>query len=201
MSPIEGARLPLGSDRVASWAALRALSYEARPDEAWFRQWEPFDTMAPPSAYVNACTRTTPHGHVVLVEPWYAPDDAEPLERTVLAFATHPAFTRRAAARVGEHFNTRTLFLEGPPPRATKLGDALWDAHAATFAATPEDARAAFHGHLRALLAGWGFRGHVELRAGGGMVLHLAGLAPTPEGYERLAQAAHEVVATAARGR
>lgn len=180
---------------------MRGLSYEARPDEAWFRQWEPFDTMAPPSAYLNACTRRTPDGHLVLVEPWYAPDDAEPLERTVLAFATHPAIVRRASARVGEHFNTRTLFLEGPPPRPTKLGDALWDEHAATFAASPEEGRAAFHGRLRALLAGWGFRGHVELRAGGGLVLHVAGLPPTPEGYDRLAQSLVEVVAAASRPR
>jgi hypothetical protein len=191
--------LPLGSDRIAVWASQRGLAYEAHPDDAWFRRWEPYDTMAPPTAYMSSCTWTTATGHVVLVEPWYAPEDAEPLERTVLAFATHPALVQRAAARVGEHFNTRTLFLENPPPPEVKLGDALWDAHAATFAASADDARAAFHGRLRRLLAGWGFQGHLELRAGGGLVVHAAGLAPTPDGYARLLQMANDVVDAAVR--
>ncbi len=201
MSPIDGGPLPLGSDRVAVWAGGRGLAYEARPDEAWFRRWEPYDTMAPPNAYLNACTWTRPRGHVVLVEPWYAPDDAEPLERTVIAFATDPEIARRAAARVGEHFNTRTLFLESPPPPQVKVGDALWDEHAATFAGSPQDGRAAFHGRLRALLAGWGFRGHLELRAGGGLVVHAAGITPTPDGYDRLARMAGEIVEAASRPR
>jgi hypothetical protein len=195
------APLPLGSDRVAVWAGTRGVAYEARPDEAWFRQWEPFDTMAPPGLYLNACTFTMPWGHLVLVEPWYAPEDAEPLERTVIAFATHGAVGRRAAARVGEHFNTRTLFLESPPPPRVAIGDALWDEHAATFAASAGEGRAAFHGRVRALLAGWGFQGHVEIRARGGLVVHVAGVAPTPDGYERLAKMATDVVDAALRPR
>ncbi len=40
----------------------RRLAFTARPDEAWFRRWEPYDTIAPPSAYLSACTWTANPG-------------------------------------------------------------------------------------------------------------------------------------------
>jgi hypothetical protein len=118
----------------------------------------------------------------VIVEPWYATDDGEPLERALLGFAMHPGITRRAAMRVGEHFMTRVAFLESPSPPQVRIGDALWDEHVTTFAASAEVAAAAFHPRLRKLLAGWGFQGHLELRARGGLVVHWAGLRPIPAG-------------------
>ena len=189
--------LPPGSELIAHWAASRRLSYVAHPDEAWFRQWEPYATITPPAAYYNACTWTAPAGHACIVEPWYAPEGEPPLERALMGFAVHGGITVRAAARVGEHFLTRVVFLEGPPPIPVKIGDPTWDERAATFATSPEVAAAAFHPRLRRLLAKRGFQGHIELRARGGLVVHVAGLLPTPAGYEQMLAAVREIVETA----
>jgi len=171
---------PPGSALIAQWAASRGLSWDPQPDEVWFRQWEPYDTIAPPSRYWNSCLWQTSPGHAVIVEPWYATDEGEPIERALLGYAVHPGITRRAAMRVGEHFLTRVAFLESPPPPQVTIGDPVWDEHVTTFAASAEVAAAAFHPRLRKLLAGWGFQGHLELRARGGLVVHYAGLRPIP---------------------
>lgn len=120
------------------------------------------------------------------VEPWYASDlDGEPLERTLLAYATHPALMHRAAMRVGEHFVTRVAYIESPPPPKVMIGDALWDNHVTTFAASGAEAARAFPSRLRSMLARWGFQGHLELRPGG-IAIHVAGLQPVAEHYQRL---------------
>lgn len=188
--------LPSGSSQIQRYAAARGGRYDAVPDEAWFRAWEPYDTIAPPSRYVNAVTWPAPPGMLVVVEPWSALDDLEPLERTVLGFATHPGLVRRAAMRVGEHHLTRVAFLESPPPPTVKVGDALWDKHVTTFAASSLEASTAFHPRLRSLLAGWGYQGHLELRPGG-LVAHYAGLRPVPEGYDRMARILQDLVRAA----
>ena len=177
--------VPIGSDRVAAWAASRGLAYRANPDEQWFRAWEPFDTMAPPTLYLNACTWAQNPGQATIVEPWYAPEDGTPLDRTILAFASHPGLRYRASARAGEHFSTRVAFIESRPPPQITIGDALWDEHVTTLAISEEDGRRAFHRRLRRLLAGWGFSGHLELRQGG-LVCHYAGLLPVARDYDRM---------------
>ena len=45
-----------------------------------------------------------------------------------------------AAMRVGEHFVTRTLYLESAPPPEVQLGEPVWDRHVTTFARSVEDA-------------------------------------------------------------
>jgi hypothetical protein len=191
-------RLPLGSNSVAAWAARAGLAYEPAPEEDWFRRWEPHDAVTPPSTFFNSCTwLAAPHpGHVVLVEPWYAPDDVDPLDRVVVAFAVHPELRWRAAMRVGEHFLTRAVYLESPPPPTVKVGDATWDENVVTLAASGSEAASAFHRRLRKLLWGWGFQGHLELRPGG-LFVYYAGLKPIPEGYDRLLRITREVVAKA----
>lgn len=185
---------PMGSEQIAGWAASRGLIYRASPDEGWFRGWEPFDTIAPPTIYVNSCTWViSPPDQITVVEPWYAPEDGTPLDRSLLGFATHPGLRYVASARGGEHFLTRVAFLESAPPPEVKVGDALWDEHVKTFARSAEDAPRGFHRRLRRLLAGWGFSGHVELRRGG-LVCHYAGLAPTPRDYDRMLRIVRDVV-------
>jgi hypothetical protein len=189
--------VPAGSTQIAQWAAQGGLAYEARPDEGWFRRWEPHDTITPPTCYFNSCTWLASPGHAVLVEPWYAPEEMDPLERTVIAFAVHPGLAcPRAAARAGEHFLTRVAYIESPPPPEVTIGEALWDEHVKTFAASPKEAAAAFHPRLRKLIGGWGFQGHLELRPGG-LVMYFAGLRPTPRDYGRLLQMVQQVVTKA----
>ena len=186
---------PHGSSVIAHWAGSRGLRYEPHPEEAWFRRWEPHDTIAPPSHFLNACTwSAAPHpGHVVLVEPWYAFDDMAPLDRTLMAFASHPSLGPRASIRGGEHFLTRVAFIESARPPEVEVGDPAWDALVTTFAVTPEMAMTAFHRRLRKLLLGWNFQGHLEMRAGG-LVLHFAGLRPIQEDYDRLLRIVQQVV-------
>jgi hypothetical protein len=191
-------RLPLGSNAIAAWANQARLGYEPLPDEDWFRRWEPHDAIAPPGLFFNSCTwlAAPDAGHIVVVEPWYAPEDSDPLDRAVVAFAVHPGLRRRAAMRVGEHFLTRVVYLESPPPPTVHIGDPLWDQHVVTLAASPSEAASGFHPRLRKLLVGWGFQGHLELRPGG-LVVYYAGLKPIPEGYDRLLRITREIVARA----
>jgi len=186
--------VPMGSEQIAGWAASRGLVYRPDPDEAWFRSWEPFDTIAPPEIYVSSCSWSiAPPDQITVVEPWYAPADGTPLDRTLLGFATHAGLRHMASARAGEHFLTRVAFIESPPPPEIHIGDELWDRHVKTFARVPEDGPRAFHRRLRRLLAGWGFSGHLELRRGG-LVCHYAGLAPTPRDYDRMLLIMRDIV-------
>ena len=102
--------------------------------------------------------------------------------------------------RVGEFFLTRVVYLESPPPPKVTIGEALWDAHVETFAASSAEAAAAFPPRLRALLAGWGFQGHLEIRPGG-LLLYMAGLEPVAEHYQRLMGIVREVLHAATGGR
>ncbi len=183
--PQERPPLPPGSAHVANWAKTHGLIYAQYPDESWFRQWEPNDTFVSASAFFNSVSWPIPGGTGTIAEPWYAEPGSEPLDRAVLLFFTHTGFTRRAAARGGEHFNTRVAFLENPPPPRVEIGDPVWDAAMATFAASAAEAAAAFPPAVRAKLGKWGFTGHFEVRPGG-LVMHWAGVKPTPTELDRL---------------
>jgi len=187
---------PAGSGAIAQWARMRRIDYRARPDQRWFRQWEPYATMVAAETYFNACSYATHPGTVVIVEPWTEPDYVEPMERTIMGFANHPGLGGRAAMRSGEHFITRVAFIESPPLPTVTVGDPVWDEHVRTFARSAEDAGRAFHPALRDLLRGWGFRGHIELRQGG-LVVHYAGLQPAPAHYVQLSGIIGQLVATA----
>lgn len=186
--------LPEGSDRIAAWARQRHLAYEPYPNEDWFRAWEPFDTMVSATAYYNAVSSAYGPTTVTVAEPWLAPVDATPLDRTLYAFISNRSLRWRAACRGGDHFNTRVSFLENPPPPRVSVGDANWDQHVATFAASSSEADRAFPAPARQLLASWGFRGHIEARPGG-LVVHFAGTRPVPEDAGRLLESAPQLVA------
>lgn len=189
---------PQGSPQLAHWARKRRVSHQVRPEQPWFRRWEPYDTMVAPVCYLNACSWPAPPGTITLAEPWTEEAEDDPMERTVWAFVSHPGLRFRASMRVGEDFFTRVAFLEDPPPPQVKLGDPVWDEHVVTRAASAEEAARAFHPELRKLLAEWGFHGHLELR-NGGAVIHYAGLKPLPEHYDRMSRIAPQIVTTALR--
>jgi hypothetical protein len=170
---------------VAQWARARRLAFEPYPDQAWFRAWEPFDTMVSAEHYHNRASWAVPPGSATIAEPWLAALDSEPLDRTLLLFVSNPSLTRRAALRGGDHFNTRVAYLENPPMPTVSVGDKEWDARFVTLAASPSEATAAFPPSLRQLLVSWGFQGHLEVRPGG-LVVHFAGTQPIPEHLDRL---------------
>ena len=188
--------LPSGSDRIAHWASRRHFRWQAIPDQAWFQAWEPYDTMVSPQRYLNAVSGPYRRGAITFAEPWLADEDSEPMDRTLLGFVSHPRLIGKASARVGESFLTRVAFLESPPPPKVVLGDEAWDSWAETFAWDGAHAAVVFHPRLRALLQSWQFQGHIEFRPGG-LVVHVAGLGPTPENLDRLADFVPRLVDTA----
>lgn len=187
------ASLPPGSDLVAAWARRQGLTHHHYPRDEWFRAWEPHDTLLSPEHYFNAVSWVLPGASATVVEPWYSASGCEPLERTLLLYLSHPGLTRRAAARGGEHFNTRTTFLLSAPPPRVRLGDPPWDEAMASFAASSSEAVAALPPRLRRLLASWRFAGHLELRPGG-LILHVAARPPSVEGYQRFVEEAPHLV-------
>ena len=180
-----GPKLPQGSGDIGRWAHNKRLQYAPHPDERALRNFEPFDTMVSPARFYNAVSWMSPPGSATLVEPWTEEGLLEPMDRTVLAFISHPALRGRASARIGEHFITRVSVLTDPPQPKVALGDAYWDKHVITHAMSPAAAQAALTPPLRQLLAQWSFAGHLEMKPGC-LVLHYAGCRPTPAGYERL---------------
>lgn len=186
--------LPQGSDHIAHFARLRGLHYEGRPDEGFFRDFEPHDTLVSPQHFFNAVRYRGHAGDVCLVEPWTAFEGLDPLERSILAFGSHPAPRRRAALRVGEGFLTKVAFLEAAPAPRVTLGDKVWDENVATFAASTSEALAALPHGLRELLKHRGFRGHLEVRPGA-FVIHMEGLVPRPDHYDTLMRVVSDVSA------
>lgn len=189
-------RAPQGSQAVALWAAGRGIAHTLRPDQSWFRAWEPYQTMVSPSCYLNACGWPAQPGHLAIAEPWTEEGELDPMERALLGFAQHPGLRGSASARVGEHFITRVAFIDRPPPPVVQLSDATWDANVVTRAPCAAEAAALFHPELRAWLARHAFRGHLELRPGG-LVVHWAGLVPIPEHYEELTRTLPRLVTVA----
>ena len=185
MATVTSGPPPTGSALLGEWARRRRLKYEPYPNDDWFRAWEPYDTMVSATTYYNSVSWPLRSASVTHAEPWNAEPGSEPLDRTVLTFISHRGFRWRAAARGGEHFNTRVAFLENAPPPTVTVGDPHWDEHMVTFAASGSEAEQAFPPAVRKLLSGWGFSGHVEVRPGG-LIVHWAGTHPTPEHFERL---------------
>lgn len=183
-----------GADALAAWARQQRYVFEPWPDQGWFRRWEPYETLVSAGAYFSAMSAPLPPGSVTLAEPWYADPDVEPLDRTLVAWVSHPKLVRHAAARGGDHFNTRVSYLESPPMPRVQLGDPDWDTHLVTMAASSTEAATAFPRAVRDVLRRARFIGHVEVRPGG-MVLHVAGVRPEPAGAERLLRLATALVA------
>ena len=188
--------LPVGSDQIEQWAFKRRLQYKPRPDLKWFREWEPFDTISSPVLYFNAVSWQASPGSLTLAEPWTEEGLNEPMDRTVLGFASHPELRWRASMHSGEHFITRVTFLTDKPLPEQSLGDPVWDEQCVTRAISAEHARAAFTTALRNLLRSAGFAGHIEMRPQG-LMLHVADLKPTAASYEQLSHMLPQVVTAA----
>ncbi len=179
--------VPIGSDKVRHWARSRGLGYDPRPNERWFREWEPFDMLTSPAAYLNACSWNANPGSATIVEPWTEDGLTEPMDRTIFAFVRHPNLVHRASMRAGESFVTRVAFLSDPPPPEQKVGEPRWDDNTCTRAASVGEAQAAFTPTLRTLLRRWGFQGHLELKPGG-LLLYFVDLKATPDHYDAMMQ-------------
>lgn len=184
--------VPPGSETIGYFARARGFSYDPRPDERWFRHWEPHDTLVAPQLWLNSCTERTPYGVFVIAEPWTTDEGMEPIERAVVCFAQVAGPPHRASMRVGEPFLTRVAYLESLPPPEMTLADPEWDGEIKTFARSRGDAERAFPPKLRRLLLDRKFRGHLEIRAGG-FVVHHEGIAPTAYGYELTLRIAHDI--------
>lgn len=171
----------------------RRVQHRVRPDQTWFRSFEPYDTLVSAAYYFNSVSWKAPPGSVTLAEPWTEDGSSAPIDRTLFAFVKHPGLRARAAMRVGEHFVTRVAFIESPPPPVVNIGDPIWDEHVVTRAASEQEGINAFPQPLRALLQTWGFEGHIEMRAGG-VVVYKKGVQPTPAGCDHLSDCTSQIV-------
>ena len=187
---------PPGTEAVAAWAMSQRLRFDPCPDQNWFRDWEPFETMVAPSGYFGAVSWNARRLSITVAEPWTEEFDTEPVDRTILAFASHPELRHRASMRIGEHFLTRVSYVTAPPPPQVKLEDAKWDEHAVTHAVSARSAAAAFTPALRELLRKQSFSGHLEMRAGGAIV-YLGNRKPVPAHYQELLIATQQIVSAA----
>jgi hypothetical protein len=188
--------VPPGTEAIARWAMGQRYGFDPRPDQRWFRQWEPFDTMVVPTAYYNAVSWSARRLSITVAEPWTEEGDSEPVDRALLAFGSHPDLAHRAAMRVGEHFLTRVTYLLAPPPPRVELGDRAWDERVVCHALSASEASAAFTPALRALVAEQTFAGHIEIRPGGAIV-YLADRKPVAAHYQELLTAAQKIIMSA----
>lgn len=187
---------PPGTEAVAAWAMSQRLRFDPRPDQNWFREWEPFETMVAPSGYFGAVSWSARRLSITVAEPWTEEFDTEPVDRTILAFASHPELRHRGSMRIGEHFLTRVSYVTTPPPPQVKLDDAAWDEHAVTHALSTRSAAGAFPKGLRELLRKQSFSGHLEMRAGGAIV-YLGNRKPVPAHYQELLTVTQQIVSAA----
>ena len=184
---------PPGSHAVARWAGTRRYPFQFTPDDAWYRAWEPFDTLVAPARYVNAVAANVRRAQLVIVEPWMAYGDDAPVGRTLFAFVRHPRVRGRASLHLGRSHVTRVTFLHSPPPPKQRLGDDVLDRAAVVYAPTAAEVPLAFPPALLAYLRAMLFEGHLEVRYGG-FVLHRTGVEPSPAGYESLLEFATEAL-------
>lgn len=199
MSDDAPAHLPYGTEAITAWARHRGLNNQPRPEQGWFRGWEPLDTLVSPAYYFNACTVTLAPGTITVVEPWTEIIDTEPVDRALYVFVAHPGLRRRVSLQAGgDHFMSRAAFIVDPPPPVVKLDDPVWDENVVTRALSAEEAQSAVSPSLRRLLQSWGFKGHVELRPGGAVV-YAANLKPVPADYDRAIATAQQIVDKALR--
>jgi len=193
------AYLPFGTEAITAWARQRGMIHQPRPEQGWFRNWEPLETLVSPAYYFNACSRSVAPGTITVVESWTEIIETEPVDRAIYTFVAHPALRRRASLQAGgDHFMSRAAFIVDPPPPIVKLKDPVWDEHVVTRATHAEEARAAITSPLRHLLQGWGFVGHIELRPGGA-IIYAANLKPNPGDYDRAIGIAQQIVDAALR--
>jgi hypothetical protein len=185
---------PPGSHAVAHWARARGYPFQYAPDDAWYRAWEPFDTLVAPAHYVNAVATSVRRAQLVAVEPWMAYGDEAPVARTLFAFVRHPRVRGRASMHVGRSHVTRVTFLHSPPPPRQSFDEGeVFESEAVVYAPTAGDVPRALPPALRAFLRSLRFEGHLEVRHGG-FVLHQTGVEPTPGGYEALLGLASEAL-------
>lgn len=185
---------------VSAFAQQRGLRYEPEADERWLRAWEPYTTLRVPIRYEHALHATGATGSISIaravmsapageVGTWIAivqderlRDLRERVPGDSHGLATRIAITSDFATPFAESIDMIALARQA-------TGDAAFDRHFATFAASAEEA-AGITPSLRKLLFGWGVPVHAEMRPGG-FVLAPVTVPPDPGGLAWMLDAVH----------
>jgi hypothetical protein len=149
-------------------ALARGLHYEPEADERWLRAWEPYTTIRIAQNYSHALLATGDQGSVTLsrmtvITPrgefacWCAVVQDARIQSSV-------ALTNDRMSPFAEASNMITV-----PRGAT--GDPQFDAEFAAYSRAAVDGRLAVSPSLRKLLLRWNTPVHLELRAGGFVLL------------------------------
>lgn len=171
---------------VSAFAQQRGLRYEPEADERWLRAWEPYTTLRVPIRYEHALNATGATGSISIARAVVSAPAGE--VGTWIAIVQDERLTKRIA--MTSDFATpfaESIDMIALARQAT--GDAAFDRHFATFAASAAEA-AAITPSLRKLLLGWGVPLHAEMRPGG-FVLAPVTVSPDPGGLAWMLDAVH----------
>lgn len=168
---------PYAAERaLAHWAEARGYALQPSPDLAWYQAWYPFVYLFRIARVGRELRAAFGEAQVWIVEAF----DPDPLkqatgeDRNVFAFLTSPRLTRRAAIRsragggIVQEISTGlgSLFKGGGSPGGA-LGDPTFEQRYEVTAPSREEGHAALPMPLRQMLLQTGWRGILELRAGG----------------------------------
>jgi len=168
---------PYAADRaLAQWAAARGYTLSAQPDLAWYQGWFPCVYLARPVRVGREVRATFGDATVWAAETFEADTlkQATGEDRHLLVFLTSQRLGARAALRsrqgggmVNEiSSGLDSLFGKKPQPGSV-LGDPTLEARYDATTPSREEGNRALPMGLRQLLLQSGWRGILELRAGG----------------------------------
>lgn len=161
---------------LAEWARQRGHFLNASPDLGWYQRWAPFTYLFHIARLGRELRMTAAEASVWVVEAF----EGDPVkavageDRHLTCFLTSPRLAYRAAVRSkssGGVVNDLTRGLDGlfgsKPQAGTVLGDPTFEARFDVAVPTRDEGNAALPMPLRQYLLQCGFRGVLELRAGG----------------------------------
>jgi hypothetical protein len=183
---------------LAQWAHQRRIEVRVGGDARAYHSWQPFQ-FVPPIGVVAREARATIQSAQVLIAEIVTTDDIKRAlgeAQFVIALVTARAFRYRAALRprqatgLGQSLSRGFKALDDlvsaePKMGAPSLGDPWFEARYEVRAPTPHEGNAALPFPLRQLLVHLQFRGVIETRPGG-MVVLFEGARMDPATLDRL---------------
>jgi hypothetical protein len=161
---------------LAEWARQRGYALNASPDLGWYKRWAPFTYLFHMARVGRELRMTAEEASVWVIEAFEGDPVKEVAgeDRHLTAFLTSPRLAYRAAVRsksAAGFVSDISRGLDGlfgsKPQPGTVLGDATFEAKFDVAVPNRDEGNAAVTMPLRQYLLQSGFRGILELRAGG----------------------------------
>ncbi len=168
---------PYAAERaLTEWSAARGHELNPAPDVRWFQGWQPF-VYLPALVRIGREIRVTLGDARAFIVEGFENDPfkhATGEDRHVVAFVTAPRLAYRAALRSKQGAGLVEGLSKGldalvtsPPQPGAVLGDPTLEGRFDVMVPSRDEGNAALPMPLRHMLVGSGWRGILELRAGG----------------------------------